>query len=302
MNNYLLDAVDKLTLNHFTKVPMTKTVGPRDELGELLDPTNSIDIACISDVDHEPLLLQLRDAVAGGIGSKGGSSDGSARIPFDPGALALFDSIGATVNAWYRTVPDHREERNLTGRLRDWYVDHSNRARAGKIDEITERAALKTLEGWVRSIEAMFDPPETQEVTDPCPACGGRYAIDPKTGDRITALILEFRNLGNETLDKTTGLCRSCLTVWRGGHGMREMRWAIDNEPGEHITVEGYTVEQLLSGIDSALEVRNMKAAASLVNLLGVVEPDTAAKMRGIAAALVAKDERERATNRKKAS
>lgn len=270
-NNYLLDAIDKLTRNHITRVVQTNPQG----------------ITCTSTVDHDPLLQQLRDAVVGGIGSKGAGSDGSARIPFDAGALALFDSIAKTINAWYAELPNHVEERYLWDRLRDWYVDFENRRRAGKVSDSAEQITLKLVEGWARSIEAMFDPPITLELTkehrvpimlpkykrrvidgevvkepvlnadgepvmvqkrdkdgapmtrlvktEPamCPICGERYAHDPKTGDQITAIILEYRNIGTETLDKATGLCRFCTTVWRGRSGMRELRWAIDNPMGD---------------------------------------------------------------------
>ena len=212
-DNYLLDAVDKLTLNHITKVAQSNEAG----------------ISCISEVDHEPLLLQLREAIAGGIGSKGASgSDGSTRIPFDPGAQALFDSIARQINAWYQTLPGAVEERYIHDRLRDWYIDYSNRLRAGKVSEATERDTLRVVEGWVRRIEAMFDPPTTLELTTGCPVCEQRWAYDPKTGDKIAAIIIEYRNIGVETFDKATGLCRSCEAVWRGGSALRALRYDID--------------------------------------------------------------------------
>ena len=216
-NNYLLDAIDKLTRNHITRVVQTNPQG----------------ITCTSTVDHDPLLMQLRDAVAGGIGSKGAGSDGSARIPFDAGALQLFDGIAKKVNAWYLELPGAIEERYLWDRLRDWYIDFENRRRAGKISDTLEHDTLKLIEGWARSIEVYFDPPISLEITGPCPMCGERWAFDPKTGDQITAIILEYRNIGTETLDKATGLCRFCTTVWRGRSGMRELRWAIDNPMAE---------------------------------------------------------------------
>lgn len=283
--NYLLDAVDRLTLNHVTKVMQTKTVEDRDAEGHV---TASIDIACISEVDHDPLLVQLRDAVAGGIGSHAGSSPARERMPIDPSALALFDEIVAQVNAWYSNLPGAVEERYLHDRLRDWYIDYENRRRAGKVAEDAEVDTLKLVEGWARRIEGMFDPPITLELTQetrvpvmvpktrrrvdpetgeswrepvvdadgnpvmlpklkggvpvtrvtkvqpaPCPICGERYALNPKTGDQMTAIIIEYRNIGAETLDKATGLCRFCDTVWRGRNGLRELRWLVDHPEDE---------------------------------------------------------------------
>ena len=292
-HNWLLDAVDKLTLKHITKVSQSNEAG----------------ISCISEVDHDPLLLQLRDAVAGGIGSHSGSSSPRERIPFDPGALRMWDEIVGKINAWYRDLPNAREERHIHDRLRDWYIDYSNQLRAGKISDTADREIVKLVEGWVRLIEAIFDPPITLELTDEdgqpsaCPECGARYAIDPKTGDRITSLGIEYRNLGVETMEKATGLCRSCGATWRGGSGLRAMRWAVDNEvPPTESTVGGYTTDQLKLGITSALSERNMKAVSSLLGMLTPVEPDSAAALKQVIDATLAEDARLRATNRRKVS
>jgi len=270
MNNYLLDAVDKLTLNHITKVAQTNEAG----------------ISCISEVDHPPLLLQLRDAVAGGTGSHTPSSAGNERIPVNPGALEMFDAIAKRINAWYITVPNAREDRYIHERLRDWYVDYTNQLRAGKISDADEYTTVKLIEGWARNIEGLFDPPITLELTEEhwepvlipktrvrvidgekvqepvldinnnpvmkqkisrgkplqrlvktepaaCPLCSERFAFDPKTGDKITALILEYRNLGIDTLDRATGLCRSCEMVWRGRTALRELRFDLGSDHPE---------------------------------------------------------------------
>jgi len=215
MINYLLDAVDRLTQRHITRVVQSNPQG----------------ITCTSEVDHDPLLIQLRAAVAGGIGSHAGSSSARERIPFDANALRLFDEIADQVNLWYRALAGHVEERTLQDRMRDWYIDFENRRRAGKVSDVVEHDTLKLVEGWARQIEEMFDPPTKIELVGSCPMCGERYAHDPKSGDRITAIVIEYRNLGVETLDKATGLCRFCLAVWRGPIGLRELRWAVDNPP-----------------------------------------------------------------------
>lgn len=215
-NNYLLDAVQKLTQPHTTKVPQANEAG----------------IGCISDVIHDPLLLQLRDSVAGGTGKHAGSSPARERIPFDAGALELFDTIAKQINAWYLELPGAREDRYVHDRLTDWYGDYENRRRAGKTTDTADRDTVKLVEGWARSIEAMFDPPQRIEITTGCPMCGARYAFDPRNGDQMTAIVIEYRELGELTLDRATGMCRSCETVWRGRHGVRELRWLIDQAEG----------------------------------------------------------------------
>lgn len=213
-DNPLLDAVDKLTRTHTTRVLQANDAG----------------ISCISEVEHEPLLLLLRDAVVGGTSAHAGSSPARERIPFDAGALALFDEIVAQVNAWYRLVPGAVEERHVQDRLRDWYVDYENRRRAGQVTDAADWDTVRLVEGWAHRIAGMFEPPVKLELTTGCPVCGERFAFDPKTGDRVTAIIIEYRNLGEETLDKATGLCRSCEAVWKGRAGLRELRWLVDEK------------------------------------------------------------------------
>ncbi|MCU1441120.1 MAG: hypothetical protein JWP85_2117 [Rhodoglobus sp.] len=291
--NYLLTAVDKLSQKHLTRVMQSKTVEHRDAEGELLD---TIEVACVSVIDHDPLLIQLRDAIGSSTGSKGASSDGAARIPFNPAAQALFDPIARQINAWYIVLPNAREERHIHDRLRDWFTDFENRRRAGKLHATEENDTTRMVEGWVRSIEAMFDPPNVFEVTDdevpaPCPLCGGRYAIDERTGDRITALIIEYRNLGAETMEHATGLCRSCYTVWEGSSGLRNMRWAIENEPAVGVaTIEGLTAHQITMGMAAALKERNMKSVSSLLALLGQLNPAKADELRDVVRQVLAAD------------
>lgn len=307
--NYLLAAVDKLTLQHPSRVVQSRTLEIVDAEGEV---TRSMEVSCVSVVDHDPLLLQLRGAVMSSTGSKGASSDGSARIPLNPTADALFVAIARQINAWYRRLPNAREERHIHERLRDWYIDFENRRRAGKLSEVEDLAASKVVEGWARSIEAMFDPPTVLEITEegragvaqptPCPVCGGRYAIDVRNGDRVTALIVEYRNLGLDTMEHATGLCRSCEEVWHGSGGLRAMRWAIDHTEPPTWTVEGLTVRQLVLGAKAGLSERNMKAAASLLALLARLEPERARVLRKVAARIEAMDKAERARRTEKES
>lgn len=267
--NYLLEAVNKLTHPHKTRVMQSNDAG----------------ITCISEVEHDPLLILLRDAVAGGTGPHAGGTLGSERIPLNPTAMELFDDIAGQINAWYLALPDHREHRYINDRLTDWYLDYENRRRGGRTTRFEDTAVTAKLEAWAEQVEAMFDPPQVLELTveirqpimkpktrtrvnldtgerfkeqvldgdgNPimkqkldrnrkpmfrvvthqpaaCPVCGAQYAADPRTGDQKFALIVEYRALGAETLDKATGLCRACNAVWEGRHGVRELRWLIDN-------------------------------------------------------------------------
>lgn len=278
-SNYLLDAIQKLTSPHKTKVMQSKVVEDHE-------------VPYVTEVFHDPLLVTLRDAVVGGIGAHAGSSSARERIPFDAGALALFDEISSQVNRWYRELDTFHFHEYIHDRLAAWYVDYENRRRAGKVSDADETITTNLVEGWARRIEAMFDPPKTIELTAddapvPCPVCGGQYAIDPRSGDRMTALVIEYREVGQDTMDQATGLCRSCSAVWRGSSGVRHLRWLVDEEEVPDVqTTQGYTVEQIRSGLRSALVDHNMKSAASLLGMLAALDPEGAVQVREVIEAL----------------
>lgn len=63
-----------------------------------------------------------------------------------------------------------------------------------------------------------------------CPECKENTAHDPKTGDKILALILEYRDESFRTVEHATITCRSCEATWEGGPGCRAVSWEIEQE------------------------------------------------------------------------
>lgn len=63
-----------------------------------------------------------------------------------------------------------------------------------------------------------------------CPECGERTAHDPKTGDMILALILEYRDESTSTIEHAVITCRSCEARWEGVAGLRAVSWEIEQE------------------------------------------------------------------------
>jgi len=213
---FLRDAVMKLARPHTTRVLQANDAG----------------ISCISEVEHEPLLTQLRAAVAGGTSPRAGVVAADGKIPLNPAASELFTTIAKQINAWYIALPNRREDRYIQDRLIDWYTDYENRRRAGQISDVVDHDVTRLLEKWEHQITSMFDPPSSFELTRPCPECGERWAFDPKNGDRIGALLVEYRTSGASIFDSATVHCRACDHLWKGSHGSREVSWAIDHETG----------------------------------------------------------------------
>ena len=269
-DNALLDAVDALTLPRVTKVPQSSDAG----------------ISCISEVEHAPRLQHLRESIVGGIGSHGGSSSGAERIPFDAGALALYDEIESEISVWFVELTAKPVYLTPEQTLRNWYIAFDNDHRGGNVPDEVREGRARRLEQWVRQIDEKFDPRKQIELTvtirepvlvpvvryrtdkngyrapvtttnddgtppmkpklhwrtkEPmtrvverrpasCPECHENTAHDPRTGDKILALILEYRDESVRTIDNATITCRSCGTVWEGRTGCRAVSWEIEQE------------------------------------------------------------------------
>lgn len=219
---------------------------------------------CVSVYGPGSLLVQLRKAIAGGIGAHAGSSDGATRLPINAGALSLNAEIQAEVTRWHLRDVHQPPPADVAEALMAWHLAILNRRRRdGDTDKI-EHAALRKLVGWANRIESMFDPVDRLELTqavpvpllDPttgqprldkhgaprvrirqepaaCPRCGERTAFDRETGDRITAVVVEYRrSVGDDALHGSSGTCRFCGAEWVGATKVRELRWMLDH-PGE---------------------------------------------------------------------
>ncbi len=255
-DNYLLDAIDALTLPRTVRI-----VQP--------DPKGS-GIECVADGVEDAPIVRLREAIAGNTGSHAGSSDPRTRIPLDPGALGLYNRIEERILEWYvgllKTPPHLLPEKNL----REWYrgIRYGLSSNV-MVDEGLEAEVTRQVTSWVRQIGDMFDPPIRLEVTrrvqiplvsprtgerlywpdgslrvrlstQPahCPRCDQATARDPGTGDQTTALIIEYRQSQiDQALEAAAARCRSCESTWTGELGIRELRRDIDAWEERHLPV-----------------------------------------------------------------
>ena len=225
---------------------------------------NAHGISCTNSAVQDALLDQLRDAVVGGIGSKGGGGgEGGTRLPFNAGALELYDEIEREMGEEYHRVTNRAEFGSPQKNLDAWMlaVINARRTREG-VTEHYEKWWTRQLETWAHKIRAMFDPsilieisedfhepivddfgqpkldrkkqPRIRKTTRPaaCPKCGERHAFDPTTGDQITALVLRYFNRDGEVLDGAVAQCRFCQHMWAGEGGMRQLRQALETSGG----------------------------------------------------------------------
>jgi len=246
-HDYLLEALEALTKPRTTRVMQGNDAG----------------ITCISTLQHEPLIAMLRNAIAGATGSKGGSSDGALRIPINPAALKLYDEIWRTSGEWFTALTREPIRASAELNLSGWFLAFRDARGAGDVTGEIEREHTRQLSSWVRQITGLFDPmvvvevttayrepitdaygkpkvnrkgePRVRKTTRPaeCPECGERFAFDRSTGDRITALVIEYRETGEETLDTAVATCRYCGATWEGNYRIRMLSYQIDEREKE---------------------------------------------------------------------
>ncbi len=142
------------------------------------------------------LLVQLREAVFGGLESTGGGAQFGGRLPISEGALDLYQAMDLEIaEAWSCTFPGQVPVVDAPERLLSQLV-----AVAG-VDEIVsvsvaeqrveergthrehwwvERSLVEfpvgaLLQRWVRQVMDFFSPPRTREIQAACVQCGEEW-------------------------------------------------------------------------------------------------------------------------------
>ena len=63
-----------------------------------------------------------------------------------------------------------------------------------------------------------------------CPICEADVAYNPRTGDMMLPLILEYHDDAEDTVGDSTAICRACEATWTGGVRIRELSWHIEQQ------------------------------------------------------------------------
>lgn len=214
-------------------------------------------------VVHPPLLTQLRGAVVGGTGPHAGSgtSDPRARLPFDPGAQALYDNIERIVTTWYVKAGLPAVGYGLEGMVEEWARAYRAEETAGRLPEGSYVRRAARVEAWCEAIEALFDPPVLVPIDAPCPVCSRERVVNANE-EHVYALVVEYWKVG-ERVTRSNARCRAadCATVWHGLEGVAALMALLDAQPEpepEHALVEavGDPVTSSIPVVTAPLPVR----------------------------------------------
>lgn len=172
---------------------------------------------------EDPLLDQLADAVASGLGSpSGGSAAPWARNLLNTDALHMAGMITSQIGDWCRMVKAPTT-RNPAVDLRSWYVAFIASA-GGSLDDFY----VRQLRAWGEQIRGMLNPPKMLELTVACPECLEAFWVNDE-GDPIpNPVTVQYWANGVSVWEGATGKCRACGHVWRGQWELRSLRHAVD--------------------------------------------------------------------------
>lgn len=199
----------------------TTRMGPRVLLTEYWTDAIRTDSGMYVLVEREPLILTLWCTIGssndhGGIGRRG------PRIPVNLSALDVYSLIDATARSELCKLtarPDPGDPIVLTvQRLADTAAALYHRL---VIPEAEHTRIGDMLDGWVRMIESLIDPPTIREILAPCPYCGHRYqqapVTDPVVGTDTFCATGSAALIATYTTGHTpVAFCRECGHTWEG--------------------------------------------------------------------------------------
>lgn len=199
------------------------------------------------------LLEQLRDEMFGGT-NRGGAASARARLPFNAGAVDLYQLIDRQVSevwgAAFKSVPGgERTEALLTqwaalvGRSRIVSVS-SPRKIDGLVEWVPESMLSYELASlWKSKIENLFDPPRTAEIKAACIQCGATESFRMVDGERQKTTALVFIR-DRATGESTEARCLECGASWLPDQYLYLVRMIAASETPKSLT---QTISEKLS-------------------------------------------------------
>ncbi len=178
-------------------------------------------------VRHDSLLNQLRDAVSSSMAHSANKVSASERNILDADAIDKLEQVENMARKLYLTVTAAEPFPTPEQNLRQWFIGFSNLHRSGKVSREVLGQKASRLRSVVTMIDDKLNPPESIEITSPCPRCEKLWV---KTDEMswCRAITVQSRIAVYGSLDNATATCRGCGATWIHGQGMRQLRWEID--------------------------------------------------------------------------
>jgi len=174
---------------------------------------------------HPPLLTMLIE----GNGSSSGGKSSDPGIPIDADALELWGQVRDLIRLWCKKLHVPFDDDLLSSTVQ-WYRAHANAVRSGRVSEVVDHDVTRMVQGWVRMIEAKFDPPEIREWTGPCPEW--RLLVDESGNESHTRCGARRVTVnGSErfaiSMDITHGAANCCVCgkVWNSRTWIADLRY-----------------------------------------------------------------------------
>jgi hypothetical protein len=169
----------------------------------------------VTTVVHEPLLVQLEQAVTSAIGNGGGGGSATGSVLNDEALQRLF-IIRSQLGDWCRLLGVRPSRTDAVKDLRAWYV-----AFLGTNAE--QEFYTRTLHGWAATIRELIDPPKRVPLRDPCPVCKASQWTGVDGGLRASPVAVEYDH--GDPYRTVKAVCRAegCGAEWVGANAVEEL-------------------------------------------------------------------------------
>lgn len=161
---------------------------------------------------HEPLIAQLRSAVAANLTGGNGVSASAHRMPLNADALELYQAIDRDISeAFFEEnlgVPGLLPEENLLALYTQRWQD--------------DDSAETTVRGWRSQINNLFDPAKKVPLSDPCPVCKATHFTN-EAGDLCANPVVVTYRVGNPFATVKASCRGGCGTEWVGAEAVEEL-------------------------------------------------------------------------------
>lgn len=154
-----------------------------------------------------PLIGQLRAAITPGMEQGGGGASGGRPAPMALNAFDLLRKIDetSTFQYWTNGGTDRLVAISIERRIRHWAIQ----ARRAP-EPLAE--ATRMISGWVKEIEALFNPQKRIELTGKCPGCRASHYLVEEDGELIRKATLTATPATSGSFAE----CGNCGARWEG--------------------------------------------------------------------------------------